>query len=46
MWLKDGLKVCGIIWVYYTIPFDFSMFWHIFGHSFPIFETTVLAKDH
>ena len=35
-----------ILWVYYTIPFGFSLFWHFFCHYFWTFYTTCLAKDH
>ena len=35
-----------ILWVYYTIPFGFSLFLVRLGHLFSIFENTFLAKDH
>ena len=35
-----------ILWVYYTIPFGFSLFLALFGHYFSTFYTTCLAKDH
>ena len=31
-----------ILWVYYTTPFGFSLFWHFCGTSFQLY----LAKDH
>ena len=35
-----------ILWVYYIIPFGFSLFWHVLDISFHTFEITSLAKDH
>ena len=33
-----------ILWVYYTIPFGFSLFWHVLVITFQLF-TTCLAQD-
>ena len=36
-----------ILWVYYTIPFGFSLFWHLLGITFQLFiKIRCLAKDH
>ena len=34
-----------ILWVYYNIPFRFSLFWHFWSFLFN-FGTTCLAQDH
>ena len=34
-----------ILWVYYTIPFDFTLFWHFWAYIFN-FKLLSLAKDH
>ena len=34
-----------ILWVYYTIPFDFSLFRHILGINFLLFKLLCLATD-
>ena len=42
------LKLTEIIifWVYYTIPFGFSLFWHFLGINFQFLKLHCLAKDH
>ena len=35
-----------VLWVYYTIPFGFSLFWHFLVITIQLFYTTCLAKDH
>ena len=32
-----------ILWVYYTIPFDFSLFLALLGHQFSTFGTTLFG---
>ena len=34
-----------ILWVYYTIPFGFSLFWHFWDIIFQPFQLLSLAKD-
>ena len=34
-----------MLWVYYTIPFGFSLCWHILGITFKRFKMLCLAKD-
>ena len=35
-----------ILWVYYTIPYDFSLFRHFRSITFYLFKLLCLAKDH
>ena len=35
-----------ILWVYYTIHFGFSLFWHFWGINFQLLELLSLAKNH
>ena len=35
-----------ILWIYYTIPFGFSLFWHFWGINFQFLKLLCLAKDH
>ena len=35
-----------ILWVYYTIPFGFNLFWHFLVITFQPFYTSCLANDH
>ena len=35
-----------ILWVYYTIPFGFSLFRHLRNIAFYLFKLLCLAKDH
>ena len=35
-----------ILWVYYTIPFGFSLFWHCLDIIFHLFKLLRLAKDN
>ena len=35
-----------ILWVYYTIPFGFSLFWHFSGINFQLWKLLCLTKDH
>ena len=35
-----------ILWVYYTIPFGFSLFWHFWDITFQLLKLLCLAKDH
>ena len=35
-----------ILWVYYTIPFGFSLFLHFWGIDFQLLKLLCLAKDH
>ena len=40
------MKLCVILWVYYTTPFGFSLFWHFCNITFQLFKLLCLAKDH
>ena len=40
-------KEIVILWVYYTIPFGFSLFWHfgIFSHSLNYFDRLRITDE-
>ena len=50
MWVNYTFFLCFLkivtLWIYYTIPFGFSLFRHFWDKNFHFFKLLCLAKDH